>query len=276
VAEGTLGFTEREFLLFFLVLVRMTGLFILAPLFGHASVPARAKAGLAFACALVVYPMMAQTPFEMPTDVYELTSDVARELFVGATLGFVSLLVLAAAQYGGEMIDTQIGFSLANIVDPSFGQQVSLLGQFHYLVAMMVYLAVDGHHYLIGALMRSYSVIPIGGAGMSSELFSPPHPSLFLGYHPCVEVGIDAHLLAWHGVESKPCRNLGHPACTVRDHDELYDHENDEDNKAYDVVPSDYKIPEGVYDRPRISTQKYELGCGDVKRQSQQCAQQEQ
>jgi len=172
VAEGTLGFTEREFLLFFLVLVRMTGLFILAPLFGHASVPARAKAGLAFACALVVYPMMAQTPFEMPTDVYELTSDVARELFVGATLGFVSLLVLAAAQYGGEMIDTQIGFSLANIVDPSFGQQVSLLGQFHYLVAMMVYMAVDGHHYLIGALMRSYSVIPVGGAGMSSELFS--------------------------------------------------------------------------------------------------------
>ncbi len=71
------------------------------------------------------------------------------------------------------MIDTQIGFSLANIVDPSFGQQVSLLGQFHYLVAMMVYMAVDGHHYLIGALMRSYSVIPVGGGpGCRLSFFS--------------------------------------------------------------------------------------------------------
>jgi hypothetical protein len=160
VLEAAIGFTEREFLLFFLVLVRMTGLFILAPLFGHASIPAQSKAGLAFACTLIVYPMAIQAPFEMPADVYELASFIARELFVGAVIGFVALLVFAAAQYGGEMIDTQIGFSLANIVDPSFGQQVSLLGQFHYLLAMMVYLAVDGHHYLIGALMRSYSVIP--------------------------------------------------------------------------------------------------------------------
>lgn len=172
MAEATTVLTEREFLLFFLVLVRMTGLFILAPLFGHASIPAQAKAGLAFVCALIVYPMTSRAPFEMPANVYELTSFVARELFVGAVIGFVALLVFAAAQFGGEMIDTQVGFSLANIVDPSFGQQVSLLGQFHYLLAMMVYLAVDGHHYLIGALMRSYSVIPMGQAGLSPELFS--------------------------------------------------------------------------------------------------------
>jgi flagellar biosynthetic protein FliR len=172
VLEAAIGFTEREFLLFFLVLVRMTGLFILAPLFGHASIPAQSKAGLAFACTLIVYPMAIRAPFEMPADVYELASFIARELFVGAVIGFVALLVFAAAQYGGEMIDTQIGFSLANIVDPSFGQQVSLLGQFHYLLAMMVYLAVDGHHYLIGALMRSYSAIPMGQAGLAPELFS--------------------------------------------------------------------------------------------------------
>jgi len=172
VLEAAVGFTEREFLLFFLVLVRMTGLFILAPLFGHASIPAQAKAGLAFACTLIVYPMASQAPFEVPADVYGLTSFIARELVVGAVIGFVALLVFAAAQYAGEMIDTQIGFSLANIVDPLFGQQVSLLGQLHYLLAMMIYLAVDGHHYLVGALMRSYSVIPMGQAGLSPELFS--------------------------------------------------------------------------------------------------------
>ena len=98
--EAAIGFTEREFLLFFLVLVRMTGLFILAPLFGHASIPAQSKAGLAFACTLIVYPMAIRAPFEMPADVYELASFMPGSFLSGrdrlcGPSGF-------AAQYGRD------------------------------------------------------------------------------------------------------------------------------------------------------------------------------
>lgn len=168
---GVLGFTETGFLTFFLVLVRMTGLFILAPMFAHASIPAQVKAWFAFAVTLVVYPMVSQTPMSAPGEVAEFAWVIARELFVGLVLGYVALLVFAAAQYAGELIDTQIGFGMANLVDPSFGAQVTVVGQFHFLAATMVYLAVNGHHFLMGALVRSYDVVPMGQAGLSPDLF---------------------------------------------------------------------------------------------------------
>ncbi len=168
---GVLGFTETGFLVFFLVLVRMTGLFIMAPVFAHASVPAQVKAWFAFAVTLVVYPMVSQTPISVPGEVTELALAIVRELLVGFVVGYVALLLFAAAQYAGELIDTQIGFGMANLVDPSFGAQVTVVGQFHFLVATMVYLAVNGHHFLLGALVRSYDVVPMGRTGLSPDLF---------------------------------------------------------------------------------------------------------
>lgn len=168
---GMLGFTETGFLVFFLVLVRMTGLFIIAPVFAHASVPAQFKAWFAFAVTLVVYPMVSQTSISAPGEVTEFALVIVRELLVGFVVGYVALLLFAAAQYAGELIDTQIGFGMANLVDPSFGAQVTVVGQFHFLAATMVYLAVNGHHFLVGALVRSYDVVPMGRAGLSPDLF---------------------------------------------------------------------------------------------------------
>ncbi len=164
--------TEAGFLIFLLVLVRMTGLFFLAPVFAHASIPAQVKAWFAFAAALVVYPMMSRALVSMPANVGEFALLILRELLVGLVVGYVALLVFAAAQYAGELIDTQIGFGMANLIDPSYGAQVTVIGQLHFLVATMVYLAVNGHHFLVGALVRSYDMVPIGQAGLGPELFS--------------------------------------------------------------------------------------------------------
>jgi len=165
--------TTTGFLIFLLVLVRMTGLFFLAPVFAHASIPAQVKAWFAFAATLVVYPIVSQiaVPVSVPGDVWEFALVIARELLVGLVVGYAALLVFAAAQYAGELIDTQIGFGMANLVDPSYGAQVTVIGQIHFLVATMVYLAVNGHHFLVGALVRSYNMVPMGQAALTPDLF---------------------------------------------------------------------------------------------------------
>lgn len=164
------GLTQGEFLLFLLILVRMTGLFILAPVFAHQSVPVQVKPWFALACSLVVYPMLAGHGPAIPATVPALAAMIGRELLVGACVGYLALLVFAAAQYAGELIDTQIGFGMANLIDPSFGSNITVLGQVHFLLATMIYLAVDGHHLLIGAVVRSYGLIPFGQAELGPEL----------------------------------------------------------------------------------------------------------
>ncbi|MCR4425773.1 MAG: flagellar biosynthetic protein FliR [Firmicutes bacterium] len=166
------GVTEREFLVFILVLVRMTGLFVIAPVFGNRSVPAQIKVGLAFAASVVAWPLAAEPVFAVPGSVWALASLVGSELLIGAVVGYVALLVFAAVQLAGQVVDMQMGFGLANIVDPSWGGQVTVLGQFKFLVATLLFLAANGHHSVVGGVVASYRAIPLGAASFGPEVFS--------------------------------------------------------------------------------------------------------
>ncbi|MEA4883661.1 MAG: flagellar biosynthetic protein FliR [Clostridia bacterium] len=169
---ATIGLSERDFLIFLLVLVRMTGLFVIAPVFGHASLPRQVKVGLAVASAIFVFPSVLGSNSQAPGDTAELALMVGRELLVGTVIGYIALLIFAATQMAGELVDTQIGFGLANIVDPSFGGQVTVIGQYQFLIATMLYLTVNGHHILVGAIVRSYGAVPLGSASIGPELLT--------------------------------------------------------------------------------------------------------
>ena len=62
----------------------------------------------------------------------------------------------------GQLIDMQIGFGIVNVFDPQFGQQVPLIGNFKYLIAISVFLALQGHHILIGAMVDNFRTVPLG------------------------------------------------------------------------------------------------------------------
>lgn len=171
--------TEAHALIFLLVLVRMTGLFVIAPVFAHQSVPNQVKPWFALACSLVAYPAVvggggapgaSALASQLPPGVIGLAAAICGELFVGAVIGYLALLVFAAAQYAGELIDTQIGFGMANLVDPSFGGNITVLGQIHFLLATMLYLAIDGHHLLVGAVMTSFELAPVGQVTVGTAL----------------------------------------------------------------------------------------------------------
>ena len=86
---------------------------------------------------------------------------VLREVLAGLWLGFVAYLFFAIVQIAGGFIDLQKGFGLANVVDPMTGVASPIVGNLKYMVAILVFLAVDGHHYLLGAIMDSYLWLPL-------------------------------------------------------------------------------------------------------------------
>jgi len=88
---------------------------------------------------------------------------LAAEVLTGYALGLVGYVFFAAIQLAGQLIDMQMGFGIVNVLDPQSGMQVPLVGSLYYLLALLIFLGIDGHHQLLSAVYQSYDVIPILG-----------------------------------------------------------------------------------------------------------------
>lgn len=155
-----------------LIAVRISGLFISAPFFSSRLIPMRVKIGFVFLFALVVLPIVEAPPVLIKSNMM-LIGALAKELLVGYLLGLMVTMVFSIIQIAGRFIDFQIGFAIVNIIDPQYGTQVPLTGQFAYIFTVLVFLTINGHHYLIMALNNSFSQIPLLYFTLSVEGVAP-------------------------------------------------------------------------------------------------------
>lgn len=163
-----------HFLTFTLVLARMSGLAIMAPLFGAPDVPPAVRVFVTLALALLITPTLTGTPVAQPTTLGQYVWVTAGELALGLVLGFGMQLLFAGVQLGGQMVSQQAAMSLGNVFNPQFESEVAVIDQFYYLVAFAIFLVIGGHRLLLGALLDSYRVFPPAGvefgAGMVETL----------------------------------------------------------------------------------------------------------
>jgi len=89
---------------------------------------------------------------------------------IGITIGLAGRLVFAGVQLAGQLAGFQMGFAIVNVFDPITSAQVSIIAQFQYLLAMLVFLAVDGHHLFLYSIAESYRIVPAFGFHFSGEL----------------------------------------------------------------------------------------------------------
>lgn len=144
---------------FMLIFCRMTAFFVVAPVFSSRGVPNTFKIGLSAMIALLIL-MIQGTNQVIPQDLgYVLM--IIREVLIGLLMGFVAYLIFSVILTAGSFIDIQIGFGMANVLDPMTGASAPVLGNFKYIVATLVFLSINGHHYLLDAVIRSYNWIPL-------------------------------------------------------------------------------------------------------------------
>lgn len=147
---------------FTLALFRMSGLFLAAPVLGSRDIPMPVKAGLAGLTALVVFPFVPWTPAGLPRDLGPYAAFAAAELAVGLTLGFAVSMFFSAFQLAGQHIGQQMGLGMADVIDPMSDTEVSVIGQFHFFLALLVWTAAGGHRWLLGAVASSFEAVPLG------------------------------------------------------------------------------------------------------------------
>lgn len=148
--------------LFSLVITRIFGLFLGAPIFMREGVPLRFRMML----AVLIAPMLlsAAAPGELPADGFGFTVALGGELAVGVAIGLMVRLLFSAFQVAGTIMGYQMGLAMANVLDPESHRQTSVLGSLHLTMIGLLFLVLDGHHMLVRALAASFESFPVGAA----------------------------------------------------------------------------------------------------------------
>jgi flagellar biosynthetic protein FliR len=143
---------------FLLILVRVTSFFLMMPLFSYRTIPTTHKIGFGFILAWIMFYSIEAPVLEINGAYYLL---ILKEALVGLMIGYIAYLMLSAIQIAGGFIDFQMGFAIANVIDPQTGAQSPLLGQYLYTVGLFLLLTVNGHHLLLDGVYYSYEFIPL-------------------------------------------------------------------------------------------------------------------
>ncbi len=152
---------------FLLMFVRMTSFFLVAPLFSMKGVPNQFKIGLAFFITLLAFSgSVSEESIAVDSGYLFL---IIKEVFIGVTLGFTAALLLYTVQVAGAFIDFQMGFALANVMDPQTGAQVPIIGHYKYMLALLFLLVTDGHHLMLDGVMKSFQLVPVETITFSIE-----------------------------------------------------------------------------------------------------------
>lgn len=146
--------------------VRVLALFSAAPLLSHQSFPVRARIAAAGAIAVLVAPF-AQVPAGLSLASASGFGLVAQQVLVGLALGFAARLLFSVFEVAGEFIGLQMGFSFGGFFDPNGGTG-SAVGTWLHTLAMLLFVAMDGHLVLIDALIATFRTLPIAADPFST------------------------------------------------------------------------------------------------------------
>jgi len=149
-----------EWLWGFLIVFARTGALVsLAPIFGSKNVPVSIRVGLTAAIALGLSPVVQTHVGVPPSELTGLILRIGSEVMVGLVMGYVVNLVLMAVMIAGEILDFMMGLSVMQVLNPISAFPTTLLAQFHYMLALVLFAMIDGHHLLLqGGLLKSYEM----------------------------------------------------------------------------------------------------------------------
>jgi flagellar biosynthesis protein FliR len=145
-----------------LVALRIGALLLLTPLFALGGVPVRVRVLLVLALSLTLIAALGPTAIAYHGSLGGLLVAAMTELVIGGLLAFGVFTAFASFQFAGRIMDTQLGFGVASLIDPSTRTPTPLLGTVLNFTALMAFFAIDGHHMIIRGIAFSLERIPPG------------------------------------------------------------------------------------------------------------------
>jgi flagellar biosynthesis protein FliR len=141
---------------------RVSGLMVFCPFLGSDAIPLRLKAALTLLITGVLYPL--HGPMQLDLHSWQWAGIALGELVVGLVLGLTANFMMEAPMMAGQILGVQMGYSLATLFDPTTQADTPVLAEFHRLAALLIFLQLDVHHWLLRAVVSSFAYLPAGTA----------------------------------------------------------------------------------------------------------------
>ena len=164
------GIDQREVEILILVFARVSMIIAVIPVFGSANVPITAKVGLSAFISIIVYSFTESIGIPEGLSIIGLFTLLLKEGIIGLLFGFIAGMLFFAIQFAGHFISFQMGFAMVQIIDPQSQEHVPIIGQFYFIMAILLFLLINGHHLLLNGLVESFRIVPIGTGILSGEL----------------------------------------------------------------------------------------------------------
>ncbi|MBB1604005.1 flagellar biosynthetic protein FliR [Variovorax sp. UMC13] len=143
--------------------LRVLGVFTTAPIFNSRAFPVRARVGLAFMVALCAQATLGTQP-TVPLDASAGLGALVQQVAIGMTIGFAVRLVFATVELAGELVGLQMGLNFAAFFDPMSNAQTSAVSRFLGNIAVLLFIAINGHLTVLMAVIKSFDTFPVGGS----------------------------------------------------------------------------------------------------------------
>ncbi len=147
--------------IFFLVLTRILAMLVHVPVLGGQTIPAQVRIGLGLILAAVLIPWQPLPPDAPAIDTFGFGMAIGRELLIGTLAGFAAALTFGAVQIAAEAMGQASGLSAGNVLNPAMEISGSAMNQFFVMVAMLLFLAISGHHLVILAIQKTFTALPV-------------------------------------------------------------------------------------------------------------------
>ncbi len=165
-----INFGAEQIQLFILLMMRVGGIMVSAPVFSHRSIPKKITITMSLGLTVVLLPMMTATPLPEAASILDLVILCLKEIMIGLLIGFVFNILFVSVRIAGSIVGYQIGFSMVNVMDPNSSGPVSILGEFWFILGTLIFLFINGHHMIIEGLARSFQLIPLGMSTPSGQM----------------------------------------------------------------------------------------------------------
>ena len=158
------SFPLEELEYYLLILVRVSCFIYIAPFFGMNNVPRTLKIAFSAFVAFVLYGAISPHIYPVYNTVLDYATVVLKEAVVGLLIGLGAQFCMLIVSFTGSIVDMEIGFSMAQIMDPTTRQQMTLSGILYQYSFFLLLIVTGMYRYLITALSETFTLIPVGGA----------------------------------------------------------------------------------------------------------------
>lgn len=160
-----------DFIKGLLIFLRISGVMFSAPVFSNSSIPPSVKIYFSIILAYIIFFTVGDFQYNPDQSLIPLIIYGVKEVITGILMGFMLNFIFYGFSYAGLLIGFDMGLAMAEMFDPTTETESNIVGQTLLIMATLIFILINGHHYLIRGLSYSFSIVPLGSFHMSQNLF---------------------------------------------------------------------------------------------------------